>query len=589
MIKHKLVLAVVLTMALSVSADINYSRHAVMIEMRDGVRLYTEISAPVAPNEGGSPVLLMRTPYSLGAYDGDTTVRVSDYGLDSIYLQHGYIMVQQNVRGTFLSEGSFEQVRPFIPSKQNGDTDESTDAYDTIEWLIGHLNTNGCVGVKGTSYPGFYATLASLSGHTALKAVSPQAPVSNWWKGDDIHHNGAFMIYDIYDFGQSFFQPRPEPTKLEQKPFAPRNTTAAVFFAHPMSQLMTGLDTMPFWSDIMNHPDYDGFWQQRDPTWHLKGVKPAMMVVGGLYDAEDCYGAWHTWRQLRKLSPGNDTYLVEGPWYHGGWNDSSYDHLDDAWFGTGSAEYFKTHIEYPFFACYLEGKGKKPSPVTLLPSSETSQKAMAHRSSRSQWQRLQQWPPIGMKSVTLKLNGPRTVVSDPLQPVPYMDGIEKERSRNRNYMASDQSFASSRPDVMTFDLGMAKDTICLMGPVSASICLATSGTDLDVIVKLIDVRPDGYQMLIRGDVMPARYRIATDSSTPIKSGEKFSVSMTMPDVAHMVMPGHRLMVQVQFTCFPLVAVCPQQFVTNRYRARAEDYQKAEVTFCGGTVTLPVAQ
>lgn len=588
MIKKISLLFIATLVAIASLASPAYTKRQVMIEMRDGVKLYTQIFAPVVTPAGGSPVIMERSPYSLAPYKEDSITYAEDFWLDSIYANRGYILVKQNVRGTYLSEGQFVQVRPYIPNKQGKQTDEASDTYDTIDWLLRHLSTNGSVGVKGTSYLGFYATLASLSGHPALKAVSPQAPVSDWWTGDDIHHNGAFMLEDIYDFGQSFFRTRPAPTTRAQRPIAPVDTCSQVFFARPLGQVLAGLDTVPFWNDIINHPDQDSYWLQRDPTQHLHGVQPAVMVVGGLYDAEDCYGAWHTWRQLKALSPTTDVYLVEGPWYHGAWSDPDYQHLDGAWFGKGSAQYFYSHIEYPFFAHYLEGRGPKPAPVTLLPSGETAKKKMKDKSSDPLWQHLPQWPPDGMRSVSLQL-GSGTVTSDPLHPVPYMAGQEQSRGRDKAYMAADQRFASKRPDVLTFDLGFTRDTLRLMGPVSASLNLTTTGSDLDVIVKLIDVRPDGYQMLVRGDVMPARYRQGTATSVPIEPGKPFGVTFSMPDVAHIVLPGHRLMVQVQFTCFPLVAVCPQKFVPNRYRAQAADYESAQVTLQSGTITLPVVK
>lgn len=585
----KTVLLLMATMvALAAVAGRAYSKRQVMIEMRDGVKLYTQIFAPKVTPQGGSPVILVRSPYSIAPYQDDSVTYAEDFWLDSIYANRGYIIVMQNVRGTYLSEGQFVQVRPYVPNKQAGQTDDASDTYDTIEWLISHLATNGRVGIKGTSYLGFYATVGSLCGHPALKAVSPQAPVSDWWAGDDIHHNGAFMLEDIYDFGQSFFRTRPAPTTKSQRPIAPVDTFSQVFFARPLSQVLAGLDTVPFWNDIINHPDQDDYWLQRDPTQHLVHVKPAMMVVGGLYDAEDCYGAWHTWRQLKRLSPTTDVYLVEGPWYHGAWSDPEYQNLDGAWFGKGSAQYFYSQIEYPFFAYYLEGKGQKPAPVTLLPSGQTAKKAMKDVPCDGMWQRLPQWPPASMRQVTLKL-GHSTVTSDPLHPVPYMARQEQSRSRDKAYMAADQRFASKRADVLTFDLGQVRDTLRLMGPVSAKLELNTTGSDLDVIVKLIDVRPDGYQMLVRGDVMPARYRQGTSRSVPVEPGKPFEVGMTMPDVAHVMLPGHRLMVQVQFTCYPLVAVCPQTFVPNRYKAQAADYQSAQVTLQGGTISLPVVK
>lgn len=547
-----------------------------MIAMRDGVRLYTEIYEPAGNDH--APVLIMRTPYSLRPYNDDSFSK-KGFGLDSVYLNHGYIIVRQNVRGTYLSEGCFEQSRPFNPKKKNGDTDEATDTWDTVDWLLAHCRTNGRVGVKGTSYPGFFAFMAARSGHPAIKAASPQAPVNNWFMGDDIHHNGALMLMDSYSFGSSFFRQRNNPSAKARKQLAPVDTTVNVFYNRPIADILRPVqEEGSFWNDIVAHPNYDNYWQAHCSTANLGNIKPAVMIVGGLYDAEDNYGTWTTWRQIAKQSPKTPLYLVEAPWYHHGWGNSGYQHLDDAWFGAGTAAYFINEIEYPFFAHYLEGKGKRPAPVTLLPSGETRKEIMKDRDVESQWLTLDCWPPKDARAKRLCLGG-GTVVSDPDNPVPYYNNVTT-RGRDRAYMAGDQRFASKRGDVLTFSWPATRDTLRMMGPVKVNLVLNTDATDLLAVVKLIDVRPDGYEMLVRGDVMPARFRHSFSKPKPITPNKDFNISFTMPDIAHVLMPGHKLMVQVQFSWFPLVAVNPQTYMKNPYKATASDYRKATVALQG---------
>lgn len=547
-----------------------------MIAMRDGVRLYTEIYEPAGNDH--APVLIMRTPYSLRPYNDDSFSK-KGFGLDSVYLNHGYIIVRQNVRGTYLSEGCFEQSRPFNPKKKNGDTDEATDTWDTVDWLLAHCRTNGRVGVKGTSYPGFFAFMAARSGHPAIKAASPQAPVNNWFMGDDIHHNGALMLMDSYGFGSSFFRQRRNPSVKAMGKLAPVDTTVDVFYKRPIAEILSPvMEEGSFWNDIVEHPDYDSYWQAHCSTSSLGKIRPAVMIVGGLYDAEDNYGTWTTWRQIAKQSPKTPLCLVEAPWYHHGWGNSGYQHLDDAWFGAGTAAYFINEIEYPFFAHYLEGKGKRPAPVTLLPSGETRKEIMKDRDVESQWLTLDCWPPKDARAKRLCLGG-GTVVSDPDNPVPYYNNVTT-RGRDRAYMAGDQRFASKRGDVLTFSWPATRDTLRMMGPVKVNLVLNTDATDLLAVVKLIDVRPDGYEMLVRGDVMPARFRHSFSKPKPITPNKDFNISFTMPDIAHVLMPGHKLMVQVQFSWFPLVAVNPQTYMKNPYKATASDYRKATVALQG---------
>jgi putative CocE/NonD family hydrolase len=384
---------------------------------------------------------------------------------------------------------------------------------------------------------------------------------------------------DSYSFGSSFFRLRPYPSAKGMPQLAPVDTTVDVFYHRPISEILKPvLEKGSFWQDIVGHPNYDDYWQTHCSTHDMKSIKPAVMIVGGLYDAEDNYGTWNTWRQIRQQSPKTPLYLVEAPWYHHAWGNSNYQHLDGAWFGAGTAAYFINQIEYPFFAYYLEGKGQKPAPVTLLPSAETSEKIMKNRNVEKQWLHLDCWPPKESQFIRLKLGG-GTVISDPRDPVPYYSNL-KIRHRDRSYMAADQRFATKRSDVLTYRCEALKDTLRLMGPIRVHLELNTTATDLDAVVKIIDIRPDGYEMLVRGDVMPARFRHSLTTPEPVLPGKDFTLSFTMPDIAHILLPGHRLMIQVQYSCYPLVTVNPQTFLTNPYTATNEDYRKAQVTLLG---------
>lgn len=582
---HIFLLSLLTALTLTASGH-SYTKRHVMIPMRDGTRLYTEIYEPA--DTFRHPVLIMRTPYSLRDYGVDT-VHMTSFGLDSIYLNHQYILVRQNVRGRYLSEGTFMQVRPFLTAKHGEQYDEATDAYDTVEWLLRHCRTNGKVGFKGTSYPGFYTLMATLSGHPAIKATSPQAPVGDWFMGDDVHHNGALMLMDSYSFGSSFFRKRLQRSAHAMPSLAAVDTTVDLFYLRPISDILSQvLEPGSFWQDIVAHPNDDAFWQARRATSGIGAVKPAVMIVGGLYDAEDNYGTWAAWRAIKSKSPQTPLFLVEAPWYHHGWNDATYQSLDDAWFGVGSAAYFIHNVEYPFFAYYLEGKGRLPSPVTILPSMETEKCKMKDKTSHHLWMSLDTWPPRNMRYVAFPLQH-HTVVSDPDDPVPYYHTL-KTKARQRAYMASDQRFATKRRDVCSTVGPMLADTLKLFGPVKVHLFLRTDATDLDAIVKLVDVRPDGYEMLIRGEVMPARFRKGYEKPLPIKPGRDIALAFIMPDIAHVLLPGHRLMVQVQYTCFPLIAVNPQTFLSNPYHAVKNDYRKATVTLLRKSyIDVPVVE
>lgn len=552
----------------------NYTKKEVMIPMRDGVRLYTSIYAPINSND--CPVLIVRTPYSCAPYGEGWKGDLTEYMQE--FLKNSYMVVFQDVRGRYMSEGQYVNVRPYDPDKSGNETDEASDTYDTIEWLINNTDNNGAVGVTGMSYPGFYATMAALSGHLALKAVSPQAPILDWFKGDDVHHNGALMLMDIYSFAPYMFKKHDNPVEEDHGLPSPIGDNAYEWFLQmkTLPELTAALpDTLAFWNEILQHPHYDEYWTERSLEQHLHDIKPAILVVGGTFDTDDCYGALNTYKLIRQNSPETDLHFVYGPWTHGGWHESDYEGLGDVNFAKGLSTYFMKDIEYPFFKYYLEGKGKRPEPVYIAASGS------------DKWQTMDVWPPVEQNYVSLYLNEGKSLsyeaetmgnssssyVSDPSDPVPFMKDASH---RDNSYMVADQSFASERSDVLTFTGETQEETLRLQGPVKVDLNMSMSTQDADIVVKLIDVYPDGYQMLIRGDVFPVRYREGLDEPKPATPGEVLNVQFTMNDVAHWVHPGHRLMIQIQSSWFPLVNMNPQTFMNNVYTATQEDYVKSDI-------------
>ena len=545
-----------------------------MIPMRDGISLYTAVYSPVHSER--RPVIMTRTPYSCAPYgDGwhrDLTGKMSEF------VQNEYIVVYQDVRGRFMSEGEFMNVRPYNPDKQGAQTDEASDTYDTIEWLLANTSNNGAVGVIGMSYPGFYATMAALSGHPALKAVSPQAPILDWYKGDDAHHNGALMLLDLYSFSTYMFKEHDNPTTEDKGLESPIGDNAYEWFLEQKTPArLTAMlpEPLAFWNEVLAHPHYDDYWQERSLEQHLNDIKLAILVVGGSFDTDDCYGALNTYKLIRDNSPQTDLHFVYGPWCHGCWHSTTYKGLGEVSFPEGLGETFMKDMEYPFFRYYLEGKGTRPDPVRVFCSGG------------DEWKSMDVWAPSDMPMTpvylgddsTISLSAPLTsdfyssYVSDPSSPVPFMEDASR---RNRNYMAADQTFASKRNDVLTFTSSPTDTVIVLEGPIKVELDISLSTSDADIVVKLIDVSPDGYQMLLRGDIFPVRYRNSFSNPEPVEPGQIFSLDFTMNDIAHHLNPGHRLMVQIQSTWFPIVNPSPQTYMDNIYEATADDYHAAEI-------------
>lgn len=589
----------------------HYYKKEVQIPMRDGIKLFTALYIPKDSSEK-HPILFNRTPYSCAPYGEDKVSGRLYYTYWLNYLKEGYIIALQDVRGRWMSEGEFVDVRPFNPNKKNKDIDEASDTYDAIEWMINNIpGNNKRVGVFGISYPGFYSTMAALSNHPALKAVSPQAPVTEWFLGDDFHHNGAFMLMDGFSFYSGFGKPRPKPTTVGSPGYDIPSQDNYDFYLKTgalknFSKIMG--DSIAFWNDLMNHPNYDAWWQARNTRNFVTNVKPAMLVVGGLFDAEDCYGAWNLYKAIEEKSKNTDNRLVMGPWFHGGWGGrSNGDYLGNVRFGSRTSEYYQQNIEMPFFNFYLKLKG------TVHDIAE----ANIFFSGSNEWKHLQQWPPqnIESKNIYLKQNGllsfdnaankikpedrskrPASFseyISDPAHPVPYTEDVHLDRTRE--YMTDDQRFASRRPDVLTFTTDVLTEDITLAGPLVADLKVSISTTDADFVVKLIDVFPDefvydekefgkgngqgypmgGYQMLVRGEIMRGRFRNSFSAPEAFEPNKITTVKYTLPDVAHTFKKGHKIMVQVQSSWFPLADRNPQKFV-DIYHCSDSDFQKATI-------------
>ncbi len=571
--------------------ETNYRKIERMIPMRDGVKLYTAIYLP--KDNDNHPVLMMRTPYGLNPYGkGFHKYLRTAHGP---YVQNRYILVYQNVRGTYMSEGKWEQVRPV----GLGGADDATDAYDTAEWIINNLPTNGNIGVSGVSYNGFYASLAAVSKHPAIKAVSPQAPVTDWFAGDDAHTNGAFQN-GMFLFAASLMQERKGPSWRSPIPVIEAKGDYYDWFISKKS--ISGLinpfkDRISFLKEMTEHPSYDEFWAQRNPTSHFRDISAAVLVVGGWFDGEDCYGTFETYRKMCENSPQTETYLVAGPWYHGGWNKLGFENLGDAWFGKGISRYYLEKIEYPFFAYYLEGKGEKPKyKAKVLASAETMKPVMENTDPNGQWMELDAWPPREAQSYKLYLNENEsltaeppqkewsaTYVSDPKHPVPFMENTEN--GFDREFMVADQRFAVRRTDVLVFGTDSLKKELHLAGPLRARLKVSMDVSDADLIVKLVDVRPDGKHILIRHGIMPARFRDGLSEPKPMLPGVQTDIVVEMNDINHIFLPGHRLELLVMSSKYPLVAMNPQTYLENPYKAEAEDYRKANITIHSGVLEV----
>jgi uncharacterized protein len=579
----------------------NYYKMERNVPMRDGVKLFTAIYMPKDSTKQ-HPILMVRTPYTVSPYgEKQFSQRLGSYWLN--YLKKGYIIVQQDVRGKWMSEGEFVDVRPFNPNKKsNTDVDEASDTYDTIDWLLKNLyGNNGRVGVFGISYPGFYASMAALSGHPALKAVSPQAPVTDWFMGDDFHHNGAFCIMDGFNFYKGFGIYRPQPTTVSKgKPYQITDKDNYNFYLKtgPLKNFAKLMgDSIAFWKDLYAHPNYDAWWKARNVRNYFTNVQPAMLTVGGLFDAEDCFGAWNVYKAIETQSKNTNNRIVMGPWVHGGWAQADGSFLGNVRFGSNTSEWYQQHVEIPFFDYYLNPSDTAKNNVA---------EATIFYTGENKWHQLPQWPPANSTAKPVYLTPGNSLswnmvtnaqpsfseyVSDPAKPVPYTEDVHTQRTRE--YMCDDQRFAFRRPDVLSFETPVLENDLTLAGPVIANLRVSLSTTDADFVVKIIDVFPEdfkydsewkgngkpyilgGYQMLVRGEIMRGRFRNSFEKPEAFTPGKVETVKFALPDVAHTFKKGHKLMIQVQSSWFPLMDRNPQQFV-NIYTADEKDFKKSTI-------------
>jgi len=583
----------------------HYTKYEYRIPMRDGVRLFTAVYVPKASafpaDPGPYPFLMDRTPYSVAPYGEDRYP--AKLGPSDEFEKSGYIFVYQDVRGRWMSEGTFVEMHPAIDEKKSAkDVDESSDTYDTIEFLLKQVpNNNGKVGIWGISYPGFFTSASIIDSHPAIAAASPQAPMTDLFLGDDSYHGGAFMLSAGFGFYAPFFHAQQNPVASPDGTSFSFGTTDSYKFYLEAGNVAS-LDKFMksptvLWDDQYKHDTYDDYWQMRDLSRHMKNVKCAVLVVGGWFDAEDLEGPYRTFNAIHKFNPNTPITLVEGPWVHGGWARNDGDHLGDVQFNAKTSEYFRANIQFPFFEHYLKGGGK------TLPT------AIVFETGSNVWRRYDRWPPQAATAKTLYFHAggklsfdPPTeaqsvdeYLSDPNHPVPFV-GYTTDTVPQR-YMVDDQRFASSRPDVVTYETDPLTEDVTIAGPISPHLKVASSGTDSDFDVKLIDVYPDdypdpdaslngnkrilgapplhmgGYQQLLRGEPFRAKFRSSWEKPEPLTPGKQTAIDFTMPDLYHTFRRGHRIMVQVESSWFPLTDRNPQTFTDIPY-AKPEDFRKA---------------
>jgi hypothetical protein len=585
----------------------SYTKFEYRIPMRDGVKLFTSVYIPkdVFSDARTYPIMLTRTPYSVAPYGIDQYR--AGLGPSELFEREKFIFIYQDVRGRYMSEGEYTINRPHKPAK-NGpkDTDESTDTNDTIAWLIKNVPGNtGKVGLYGISQPGFYATAGMIDAHPALVAVSPQAPVTDYYMGDDVYHNGAFMLAHRFSFYMGFLPREGDPEPPQPRlPFT-YGTPDGYEFYLDMGSLSNADEKyfkhkQPYWLLNIEHTTYDEVWQSRAIWKHLKAIKPAIMLVGGWYDTEDPQGLLRQFYFMEQNTPPADM-LVMGPWNHGGFARGDGERLGNVNFGSKTAKYYRENIELPFFLHYLKGKGEGQFP-----------KAWVFQTGMNQWRRFDSWPPAAARPTDLFLEakgklswrqpseeGYEEYLSDPNKPVPYIGRIASRVLSS--YMTEDQRFAATRPDVLVFRTDVLDHDVTVFGPIHVDVKVSTTGTDSDFDVKLIDVYPGdfpdydnptaapgsspaavpaqsavpmgGYQQLIRGEPFRGKFRKSFEKPVPFEQGKPDRIMFDLPDIAHTFRQGHRIMVQIQSSWFPLTDRNPQKFV-DIPMARPTDFVKA---------------
>jgi uncharacterized protein len=570
----------------------HYTKYEVRIPMRDGAKLFTAVYTPKNTSQP-YPFLLSRTPYGIAPYGVDHYPK--RLGPGPIFLRDAFIFVEQDVRGRSMSEGTFAEMTPHKDVKKSPtDVDESTDTYDTIEWLLHNVpNNNGNAGLWGISYAGFYVAAGIIDSHPALKAASPQAPVTDLFMGDDAYHNGGFMLAANFEF-YAFFRPRTEIAPLPPyRRFDYGTTDGYEYFLHmgPLSNARRLLkEKISYWDDQVAHSTYDDYWKARNISAHLKNVHCAVLSVGGWFDAEDIVGPQKVFRAVADANPATPTKLVYGPWVHGGWDRTSGETLGDVNFASKTSDFYNERILLPFFRQYLKGAEDAKLPTAYMFETGTNV-----------WRRYDSWPPKNLQARALYLHAAGLLsfdstndaqssfdeyVSDPAHPVPFIDSPATEVPRV--YMDADQRFAAKRPDVLVYQTAPLDENITVAGQVSPHLWVSTSGTDSDFDVKIVDVYPTdfpnpnpnpkevemgGYQQLVRGEPFRGKFRNSFEKPEPFVPGQPTEINFSLPDINHTFGRGHRVMVQIQSSWFPLVDRNPQKFI-NIPDATEADFQKA---------------
>jgi uncharacterized protein len=571
----------------------HYTKKEVHITMRDGLQLFTSIYSPKDTSKK-YPIIMQRTPYDCAPYGADQYK--TSISPNEVMMKEGYIVVYQDVRGRYMSDGLYDNMRAFIPNKKSKkDVDEASDTYDTIDWLVKNVtNNNGNVGTWGISYPGFYASYSLLSNHPALKAVSPQACIADFFF-DDFHHNGAYLL--SYWKATPLFGPQKTKRTTDDWFTFPKTGTLDDYNFFLDAEPLTNLDSYmakddEFWQQLKDHSSYDDFWQKRGLLQHLKNVKPAVMFVGGWFDAEDLYGPLNSYQAIEKSSKNYNT-IVMGPWSHGDWaRNSEKQVIGNINFGDSISGNFQRNIEAKFFRHFLKDNGK---------GINTLSEAYVFDTGKKEWKTYDAWPPKNTETQAFYLQSNEQLskaaandgafeefISDPKKPVPSSEDIAQRGITPRKYMTDDQRFAAKRPDVLVFETEVLDNDTTLAGALQAQLQVATTGTDADWIVKVIDVFPNNepetkevapylkmsnYHMMVRSEVMRGRFRTSFSKPEPFVPNQKTEVNIKLQDVFHTFKKGHKIQIQIQSTWFPLIDLNPQTFVDNIFYAKNEDFKK----------------
>lgn len=572
----------------------NYIKMEYQVPMRDGIRLFTSVYVPTDESET-YPILMVRTPYSVAPYGIEKNQYKTKLGPNSAMTREGYIYVFQDVRGQFMSEGKFTNMTPHETINSEGKTiNESTDTFDTIEWLLSNIDGhNGKVGQWGISYPGFYTAAGMIDTHPALVAVSPQAPIADWF-WDDFHHHGAFFLPHAFNFLTIFDQPKHGPTTEWPERFEYPTDDGYDFYLDltPLSKVNDKYlgDSIQFWNAITEHPNYDDFWQKRNILPHLNNINCSVLTIGGWFDAEDLYGPLNIYKTIEENNPVINNTIVMGPWSHGGWARTDGEFLGNVYFGGKQSEFYNNEIITPFFKYHLKGEGEINLPEAFMFETGTNT-----------WKKFETWPPENVKFRNLYFKKQRHLsyipprsneygtdefMSDPRNPVPFIN--EKSVKMTKEYMTDDQKFVLDRKDVVYYQTDILKENLTLAGPIEANLIVSTDQSSADWVVKIIDVYPrdqepfphqpnkdmSNYHQMVRSEVMRGRFRNSYEKPEPFIPKETTEVIIPLQDVLHTFKKGHRIMVQIQSTWFPLVDINPQKYVDNIYQADSTDFTSA---------------